>query len=999
MKDVLELLDNCMGKGKTLLPSTTHRFYALIGALGRDEDRVHVCNGKTCPGHVYPHLPPTFAMIEMDSIEPRSCIFLHGLEDKLSILLNSAAVKKWLLQRPVDSEPGSFDASPAAAHIRQHVTDAVCDNQFAVRVSLGLDWVSINKKSVGVIVMQLVDVPDHVRGKDDTWAILGVIIDNKTSADSHVTGYMKPIFEAFQGALGTDVSKHVHLRSEDLGDRPTVGPRLAAWSGGMQAGANMNCMWCWLSTPKYGKEGVHPMGYVEPVDAPTIPPAVRPPTPLPAGEAAPAKVHMMDACMRLTAEEFKLRGDLVKAALEHGGQEHVGLKPGQHGCNRPALILEFLRYVEGTWVHVVPIAHSLLFGLVKNHLLWLLSTKENSPFDTHERKLLEERFKHIRVPVDYGRQPHHSATCSAWIMDDYMNFLKHKWEYVFLDIMKRSTTNRRLHFELWEHLVQAVLHYLTPGFMTTLTNLLRKDFGLKFCSIEPSEEPYRLPNCSFPAFEVTVTASSRDPNHKAAMLGLLGETITAEGKLAAVPCVQQEGKGYTLVTRRPLLTCTPPTLPQVAISVQASSSKLGAKGQVATRFTGAVQYAVTKARTSPSRAHLTSTAFILCSAVATAQEEGNYLKVQFTSPCIASAVEQAGPITIQATDSVLMKWTPAASSQAQGLNTRTCLELGVSPASINSSSLDSQGGLAATVQRLGSAISNPFLLKRFSNQGTPQTIDVKKVTAEGDSGVAHFVGFYTRTGPVSLLSGATQLASFRRDSKRVPLCLIPANVGMSAALICTVAGMARSHRTILKDSTGRPITAAMHPSSFCGGGQVETAARTVTITSIHTKLEGAFHQFRDAGKLAQNTLSEAQETSLAKIFEACQPLLTAIAAYTQAEDSEDKATHRGSMRTTVDTIYAHMKEAPAAPRRPFPAAHQQKGNKQRPQQPRPVDKAAAAAAIAPAESQGPSPSSKREPMRQASARSPTHGASTSRALAADMEAAASDAAKAMATTE
>ncbi|KAL6746389.1 hypothetical protein V8C86DRAFT_3034712 [Haematococcus lacustris] len=166
MKDVLELLDNCMGKGKTLLPSTTHRFYALIDALGRDEDRVHVCNGKTCPGHclgtekgsvIVAHAIMwccTFAMIEMDSIEPRSCIFLHGLEDTLSILLNRAAVKKWLLQRPVDPEPGSFDASPAAAHIRQHVTDAVYDNQYAVRVSLGLDWVSINKKSVGVIVMQ-----------------------------------------------------------------------------------------------------------------------------------------------------------------------------------------------------------------------------------------------------------------------------------------------------------------------------------------------------------------------------------------------------------------------------------------------------------------------------------------------------------------------------------------------------------------------------------------------------------------------------------------------------------------------------------------------------------------------------------------------------------------------------------------------------------------------------------------------------------------------------
>ncbi|GFH33639.1 uncharacterized protein HaLaN_33037, partial [Haematococcus lacustris] len=154
----MELLDNCMGKGETLLPSTTHRFYALIDALGRDEDRVHVCNGKTCPGHVYPHLPKnqwkehlkdvcphpqcgeTRFVQEMDSIEPRSCIFLHGLEDTLSILLNRAAVKKWLLQRPVDPEPGSFDASPAAAHIRQHVTDAVYDNQYAVRVSLGLDW-------------------------------------------------------------------------------------------------------------------------------------------------------------------------------------------------------------------------------------------------------------------------------------------------------------------------------------------------------------------------------------------------------------------------------------------------------------------------------------------------------------------------------------------------------------------------------------------------------------------------------------------------------------------------------------------------------------------------------------------------------------------------------------------------------------------------------------------------------------------------------------------
>ncbi|GFH29561.1 uncharacterized protein HaLaN_28245 [Haematococcus lacustris] len=173
MKDVLELLDNCMGKGKTLLPSTTHRFYGLIDALGSEEERVHVCNGKTCPGHAYPHLPrnqwthhlkdvcphpqcgETRFVTESGSIEARSSIYLHGLEDTLNILTNNPQVKKWLLERPVNAEPGSFAASPAAAHIREHVTPDVYDNPYAVRVSLGLDWVSINKKSVGVIVMQI----------------------------------------------------------------------------------------------------------------------------------------------------------------------------------------------------------------------------------------------------------------------------------------------------------------------------------------------------------------------------------------------------------------------------------------------------------------------------------------------------------------------------------------------------------------------------------------------------------------------------------------------------------------------------------------------------------------------------------------------------------------------------------------------------------------------------------------------------------------------------
>ncbi|KAJ9507745.1 hypothetical protein QJQ45_019346, partial [Haematococcus lacustris] len=498
------------------------------------------------------------------------------------------------------------------------------------------------------------------------------------------------------------------------------------------------------------------------------------------------------------------------------------------------------------------------------------------------------------------------------------------------------------------------------GVLSKINKLLRVELLLKLYNLEVSE-PYTVG--THKAVAITITANPKDGNHTAAMLGLLGEVITAGGTLSAIPCVQQEQGGTSsLLISRPLVACTPPTTASILMSVQMDAnstmasptgravSVLGAKGSAASSLVRAAQYAVVKGRSMPdsNRVHIADPAFVLCSTVTAAVEDGNYLRVQFASPAVATAVERAGPITVEATEAVCMTWTPAASSQARGLATRaTCIDLGVSTNCI-AVCLDKQDGLAKTVQQIGEAVQSlfdaPLVLKRISGVGKPQTIAATEVEGQGDRGVAHFLGLNTATGTVALVSGTDYMMKARRGS-RVFLCLMPTSVALSAAVICTLASRAASLDTILRDTNGLDITGNMSGGSFSGRSehqvgrlhrpdsqdavhQTSTAA-CITLAAAHVLLgdldskystaaiqrsmEGAAAEHSRAGKIAYNSHVEAKPSHLDQIFAACTPLLAAAVEYASDPASSAAEELRTTMRVQVESIHAIIADAPPPP--------------------------------------------------------------------------------------
>ncbi|MGQ2958683.1 hypothetical protein, partial [Agrobacterium sp.] len=52
------------------------------------------------------------------------------------------------------------------------------------------------------------------------------------------------------------------------------------------------------------------------------------------------------------------------------------------GCWGRPIVTKYLKYVQAKWLHVVPIAHAFLFGVVKHHMQWLFS--KSGPFSKRQ---------------------------------------------------------------------------------------------------------------------------------------------------------------------------------------------------------------------------------------------------------------------------------------------------------------------------------------------------------------------------------------------------------------------------------------------------------------------------------------------------------------------------------------------------------------------------------------------------------------------------------------
>ncbi|GFH18782.1 hypothetical protein HaLaN_15639 [Haematococcus lacustris] len=91
-------------------------------------------------------------------------------------------------------------AGEAGQYMKEKVGEAVFNHKYVVRVHIGIDWVQLSKnRSVGIIVLKVMDVPDDFKGSDDTWAILGVILDKDKT--KFAEGYMHQILVDLRDSL------------------------------------------------------------------------------------------------------------------------------------------------------------------------------------------------------------------------------------------------------------------------------------------------------------------------------------------------------------------------------------------------------------------------------------------------------------------------------------------------------------------------------------------------------------------------------------------------------------------------------------------------------------------------------------------------------------------------------------------------------------------------------------------------------------------------------
>ncbi|KAJ9529549.1 hypothetical protein QJQ45_013939 [Haematococcus lacustris] len=91
---------------------------------------------------------------DRDNLRPRAELFYLELEETLNTILLSPGMQMWF-NRDVDKGPGSFYASEAGKFMRDSVGADQFDNPYAMRLSLGIDWVKITEtQSVGIIVLQ-----------------------------------------------------------------------------------------------------------------------------------------------------------------------------------------------------------------------------------------------------------------------------------------------------------------------------------------------------------------------------------------------------------------------------------------------------------------------------------------------------------------------------------------------------------------------------------------------------------------------------------------------------------------------------------------------------------------------------------------------------------------------------------------------------------------------------------------------------------------------------
>ncbi|KAL6755385.1 hypothetical protein V8C86DRAFT_3137761 [Haematococcus lacustris] len=318
-----------------------------------------------------------------------------------------------------DTSQGSYRASAAAEKTRSKLKEKVpgsniFDDITSFLFDLGMDFLTVNGQSVGVLGLRARDVPRHVQGRDACIAMLAIFL--KSEPAKYVHGFMDQPLRDIKGAIYNKISitinkiEHVFVAifttfMADLPARMKLTRCLGHSSG-------CPCMACTWYTP-----GQHPKhkGYnvqqeIEWTDPVTFITAIY--------TGHPHQDHM-----QLTDEQYDARGLLaqqeVEAALAAARAANKPLKDSSivysaacRGARGVCVITQHLDYASSLDAFVTPTYHTFCLGVLRDFIEYLLSTA--SSLSTQAKTTIRERQAALHIPTDYGRKP----TCC---IDDRFN--------------------------------------------------------------------------------------------------------------------------------------------------------------------------------------------------------------------------------------------------------------------------------------------------------------------------------------------------------------------------------------------------------------------------------------------------------------------------------------------------------------------------------------------------------------------------------------------------
>ncbi|KAL6753346.1 hypothetical protein V8C86DRAFT_2438496 [Haematococcus lacustris] len=398
-------------------------------------------------------------------VVPRWSMYYFGLKSTIQALFDRPSFLEFFnmgLNR--DTSPGSYRASAAAKKTRDKLEQKVpgsniFDDITSFLFDLGMDFLTVNSQSVGVLGLRARDVPRHVQGRDACIAMLAIFL--KSEPAKYVHGFMdqplRDINAAIYNKISITVNKIEHffvpIFTTFMADLPAR-MKLTRCLGHSSGCPCMACKWYTPGQhPKHKEYNVQQE--IEWTDPVTFITAIY--------TGHPHQDHM-----QLTDEQYDARGLLaqqeVEAALAAARAANKPLKDSSivysaacRGARGVCVVTQHLSdFASSLDAFVMPTYHTFCLGVLRDFIEYLLSTA--SSLSTQAKTTIRERQAALHIPTDYGRKP----TCCIddrghWIIEDYLHFIFTTCTMMFAGLLDYKQSR------LLGYLRTAALHYLRPG--------------------------------------------------------------------------------------------------------------------------------------------------------------------------------------------------------------------------------------------------------------------------------------------------------------------------------------------------------------------------------------------------------------------------------------------------------------------------------------------------------------------------------------------------------